>query len=205
MQLSLFLFNLLLVLPLVHGQGTSSLPQCGMTCVNATATSFGCSVNDVRCLCSKSNFVSSSVTCAQGTCPPEDLSTTIGVLGELCAAVSTNTASSARTSPLTTSPNSTSGPTLTSTPPQPSASTSITGLSAPSTVTVTTSPNTQTGTTLSISPNFLPTSVSASGSSTTVVVATIYRPPPSSGARKRELCWRLIMGAVGVVMGARSL
>ncbi|EDR01444.1 uncharacterized protein LACBIDRAFT_310796 [Laccaria bicolor S238N-H82] len=213
MQLPLFLFNILLVLPLVHGQGISSLPPCGMQCVNTTATSLGCSVNDAKCLCSKANFVSSSLNCAQGTCPPEDLSSTVGILGELCAAASPpgstsiTKSSSTPPSPLTTSSNSntpSSGPTLTSTAPQTSISTSITGSPAPSTVTVTAS-NTQAGTTLSVPANFLPTSVSESGSSTTVVVATIYRPPPSSGAMKGELCWGFIMGTVGVVMGAWSL
>jgi hypothetical protein len=38
--------------------------------------------NDMGSLCSQVNFVLSSVTCVQGTCPWEGLSTVVGVLGK---------------------------------------------------------------------------------------------------------------------------
>ncbi|EDR08951.1 uncharacterized protein LACBIDRAFT_296572 [Laccaria bicolor S238N-H82] len=188
-MLRLLVSSILSLLVLVNAQGIIDLPVCSLSCVTQTAASVGCLLTDTTCLCSKPNFVSTTVTCAQGSCTLPDLSSTNGVLNEICATAPAPATSSSSSSSAVPSISISSSTSSTSVPEIFTATTSTsTTVVAPAVIT---SPPTTTS---------VITSSSTTSDSTTVVVATIYQPPTSHAGGLR-VGGQLTLGMVGLVLG----
>ncbi|MCJ1237776.1 hypothetical protein MMC14_005763 [Varicellaria rhodocarpa] len=77
-----------LATPLVKSQ-IASLPACAsnITAINGAFKPAGCSVTDVRCICSDSSFFTTLEPIVQAACGATDLATTLAFVQNLCQSV----------------------------------------------------------------------------------------------------------------------
>ncbi|KAL1844883.1 hypothetical protein VTK73DRAFT_1575 [Phialemonium thermophilum] len=80
------------VLRLASGQDLSSLPACGVSCVNSVEAdpALGCGVGAVSCFCGNPNFQFGIRDCVANRCDPVDAPTVTNFVAALCASKSTS-------------------------------------------------------------------------------------------------------------------
>ncbi|KAF5343373.1 hypothetical protein D9758_015624 [Tetrapyrgos nigripes] len=180
---------------LCNAQATS-VPDCASGCVQMAANAVGCQVTDTVCLCQASGFISTALTCASGTCQPDDQARSSAVLGEMCNSeqttsgtpgTSTGTFSGTRSGSLpsgrpTSTSSSASGSPSSVVATGPGTSTSVTVRPSLSLTTLTTvpitvptpTPTTNPSSTPTASPTSASVSNSSSGGTSTAPMTTIF-------------------------------
>ncbi|KAF9476283.1 hypothetical protein BDN70DRAFT_995810 [Pholiota conissans] len=172
-----------------NGQVTlDDLPDCAVPCAKNAAAQVSCATTDLSCLCSHSEFSSSTQTCANqpGVCGVEDRSSVSGILGEICAppntsstvSSSTSTTSSAAAASTTSSAKPTSTSATTSAAPTTTSHTETTSAQPAKTTPDATTPVAGgAGTTAA---GALTTPAPTTGSSSTLVVVQTVELPQTS-------------------------
>ncbi|KAL7275489.1 hypothetical protein RUND412_001575 [Rhizina undulata] len=92
----------------------SSLPQCALTCATTaigSASTYGCSSTNYKCICTSQSFIGSIETCIKGACNATEQQETLTFAEGFCAQVGVTIPASAYA---TAAPSSTPSATATS-------------------------------------------------------------------------------------------
>ncbi|KAI0046300.1 hypothetical protein FA95DRAFT_1573256 [Auriscalpium vulgare] len=65
-------------------------PACGQACGTSAANQFGCSLTDVQCVCTNTDFFDAVSECITDTCPPEDIAAAGSYYVDLCGDVTSS-------------------------------------------------------------------------------------------------------------------
>ncbi|KAL4264844.1 CFEM domain-containing protein [Pleurotus pulmonarius] len=107
------LYVFVIVLSVVHGQVTNTLPRCAANCTTTAAEAAGCSLTDVNCLCNSEGFLSAAQLCAFQACSGTDQAAAAVAFARLCNNVPPISVSSVSVTPV---PSSLPAPTFTTLP-----------------------------------------------------------------------------------------